>query len=211
MTETKLCYWCHEPLPPLSKDASYVDELNHYMHDDCRAERDEQNHRREQLLTGIADVTIDSIPDVVRTAVLERIKRLGFARRCPCLYDDAYGFRGYAALDVGADDADNAIALCELCRGSGTYDPLPQLRALTDDKVAAQWVAAELPKSAGPCDLWRGFPEAGWHYDALGYNRHSPTQVRGVMVYNVGHMRGGVISWLEVAELFRPRTQSSLF
>jgi len=29
MSETKLCYWCHEPLPPLPEDADYVDEINH--------------------------------------------------------------------------------------------------------------------------------------------------------------------------------------
>lgn len=23
----ELCYWCHEPLPPLPEDASYVDEI----------------------------------------------------------------------------------------------------------------------------------------------------------------------------------------
>ena len=92
MSEAKLCYWCHEPLPPLPEDASYVDEINHYIHDECRDERDDQNRRRDELLTGIAGGTIDSIPDIVRSDVLGRIKRLGFARRCPCLYDEAYGF-----------------------------------------------------------------------------------------------------------------------
>lgn len=30
------CYWCHELLPPLPEDASYVEEINHYIHDDCK-------------------------------------------------------------------------------------------------------------------------------------------------------------------------------
>ena len=30
-------------------------------------------------------------------------------------------------------------------------------------------------------------------------------------MYNPDQMRGGVLSWLEIADLFRPRVQSSLF
>ncbi len=52
MSETKLCFWCHEPLPPLPEDASYVDEINHYVHDECRDERDDNNRRMEQLRAG---------------------------------------------------------------------------------------------------------------------------------------------------------------
>ena len=33
--ETKCCYLCHELLPPLPEDASYVDEINHYAHEEC--------------------------------------------------------------------------------------------------------------------------------------------------------------------------------
>jgi hypothetical protein len=95
MTEAKLCYWCHEPLPPLAEDASYVDEINHYVHDECREERDDNNRRMDELRTGIVGGTIDSIPDVVREAVLDHIKTSGFARRCPCLYDPDHGFQGY--------------------------------------------------------------------------------------------------------------------
>ena len=207
----EFCYWCHEPLPPLPQDASYVDEINHYIHDECREERDENNRRRETLLVGIAEGTIDRIPDVVRDAVLDRIRRLGFSRRCPCLYDEAHGFPGYDGHDFGADDSSNALGACELCGGSGNYDPLPQLLELTDDKAAAAWVAEELPKSAGPCDLWTGFPEDGWQYEALGYHRKGNGAGRGVTLYNLDQMAGGVITWLEVADLFRPRVQSSLF
>lgn len=93
--DLKLCYWCHEPLPPLPEDASYVDEINHYAHEDCLEERDERNRRMDELRAGIVEGTIDSIPDVVRKAVLDRIKDTGFSRRCPCLYDPDQGFQGY--------------------------------------------------------------------------------------------------------------------
>ena len=212
------CYWCHEPLPPLSEDATYVDEINHYAHDECLAERDERNRRMDQLRAGIVEGSIDSIPDVVHQAVLDRIKASGFSRRCPCLYDPEHGFQGYQSHsysngndEVDDYDARNSVEGCELCVGSGTYDPLPQLLQLNDERDAAAWVAKELPKSAGPCDLWTGFPEQGWHYEALGYHRNSKGAVRGVTVYNPDGRLGGVISWLEIADLFRPRVQSSLF
>jgi hypothetical protein len=32
-----------------------------------------------------------------------------------------------------------------------------------------------------------------------------------VTLYNPDLMLGGVVSWLEIADLFRPRVQSSLF
>jgi len=218
MSESKLCYWCHEPLPPLPEDASYVDEINHYAHDACLTERDERNRRMDQLRAGIADGSIESIPEAVRKAVLGRIKTSGFSRRCPCLYDAEYGFQGYEthSFSNGDDDVDdydtrNSVNECELCGGSGNYDPLPKLLELADDKTAEAWIAEELPRSSGPCDDWTGFPEAGWYYDALGYNRAGKGPVRGVTVYNPQRMLGGVISWLEIVDLFRPRVQSSLF
>ena len=213
----ELCYWCHEPLPPLPEDASYVDDINHYIHDECREERDDNNRRMEQLRAGIVEGTIDSIPDIVRQAVLDRIKTSGFSRRCPCLYDSDYGFRGYeshsysSSDDVDDYDSRNSVKDCELCAGSGSYNPLPRLLDLTDDKAAEAWIAQELPRSSGPCDHWTGFPEEGWYYDALGYNRVGKGPVRGVTLYNPEQMLGGVISWLEIADLFRPRVQSSLF
>ncbi|MDP9067929.1 MAG: hypothetical protein M3N53_06250 [Actinomycetota bacterium] len=76
-----------------SADASYVEEINHYAHDVCLEERDERNRRIDQLRAGIAGGSIYLIPDAVRQAVLDRIKRSGFSRRCPCLYDPDYGFR----------------------------------------------------------------------------------------------------------------------
>jgi hypothetical protein len=218
MSESKLCYWCHEPLPPLPEDASYVDEINHYIHDECRDERDDNNRRLDQLRVGIVEGRIDSVPDHIREAVLDHIKELGFSRRCPCLYDSEHGFLGYEthAYSNGDDEVDdyderNSVKNCELCGGSGSYDPLPKLLDLTDDKAAEAWISEELPRSSGPCDHWTGFPESGWYFDALGYNRVGKGPVRGVTLYNPDLMLGGVISWLEIADLFRPRAQSSLF
>lgn len=217
MTEDKLCYWCHEPLPPLPEDASYVDEINHHIHDQCRDERDDNNRRMEELRVGIADGSIDSIPDGIRSFVLDRIKSQGFARRCPCLYDPAFGFQGYETHSFGTgDDVDdydvrNSVVGCEMCNGSGTYDPLPRLLELTDDKAAERWVADELPRSSGPCDHWTDFPEEGWYYDALGYNRTGRGPVRGVTTYSPEQMLGGVITWSEISELFRPPVQPSFF
>jgi len=218
MTESKLCYWCHEPLPPLPEDASYVEGINHYIHDECRDERDGNNKRMDQLRAGIVEGTIDSAPDHIREAVLDHIQASGFSRRCPCLYDSDYGFQGYESHSYsnGDDDVDdyderNSVNDCELCDGSGNYDPLPKLLDLTDDEAAEAWISEELPRSSGPCDHWSGFPESGWYYDALGYNRGGKGPVRGVTLYNPGLMLGGVISWLEISDLFRPRVQSSLF
>ena len=212
------CYWCHEPLPPLPEDASYVDEINHYAHEACIEERDERNRRMDELRAGIVEGTIDSIPDEIRQAVLDRIKKSGFSRRCPCLYDREHGFKGYESHFYSNDDnevddydARNSVNECELCGGSGTYDPLPQLLELRDDKAAEAWIVEELPRSSGPCDLWTGFPEEGWYYDALGYNRVGKGPIRGVTLYNPERMLGGVIAWREIAELFRPRTQRALF
>lgn len=217
MTEAKLCYWCHEPLPCLPEDASYVDEINHYIHDDCRDERDDNNRRMEQLRAGIVDGSIDSIPDIVRVAVLDRIKDLGFSRRCPCLYDAEHGFLGYeshsyaSADDVDDYDVRNSVDGCELCSGSGSCDPLPKLLEMTDDKAAEAWIAEELPRSSGPCDHWTGFPESGWYYDALGYSRVGKGPIRGVTLYNPDRMLGGVISWGEIAGLFRAAVTPTLF
>ena len=194
---TSLCYWCHEPLPPLPEDVTYVDEINHYIHEACRDERDDRNRRMQELRDDIAQGKIDSIPGIVRSATLARIKRIGFARRCLCLSEDPL----QRERDIS----------CERCDGSGTYDPLPQLLQLADDKDAEAWVTEELPRCAGPCDLWTDFPEQGWYYDALGYNRVGKGPVRGVTVYSPEQMLGGVVSWLEIADLFRPRVQSSLF
>lgn len=217
MSDENLCYWCHEPLPPLPEDASYVDEINHYIHGQCRDERDENNRRVEQLRAGIAEGTIDSIPAIVRNFVLDRLKSQGFARRCPCLYDPNHGFQGYETHSFGKDDdvddydVRNSVEGCEMCGGSGTHDPLPRLLELTDDGAAERWISEELPRSSGPCDLWPGFPEEGWYYDALGYNPHGNGAVRGVTLYNPDEMLGGFITWAEIAELFRPRVQTSLF
>ena len=217
MNEAKLCYWCHEPLPPLPEDASYVDEINHYAHEECLEERDERNRRMDQLRAGISDASIDSIPDDIRDFVLDRIESQGFSRRCPCLYDSEHGFQGYETRQFGPEDDDvdydvrKSVDGCQLCGGSGNHDPLPQLLELTDDAAAGRWVAEELPRSSGPCDHWTGFPEEGWYYDALGYNRVAKGPVRGVTLYNPERMLGGVISWLEIADLFRPRAQSPLF
>ncbi len=56
-----------------------------------------------------------------------------------------------------------------------------------------------------------GFPEEGGTTTPLGYNRHGNGGVGGVTVYSPQRMLGGVITWAEIAETFRPRKQSSLF
>ncbi|MBA2312215.1 MAG: hypothetical protein H0V97_05370 [Actinobacteria bacterium] len=103
--------------------------------------------------------SIDSIPDVVRQAVVDRIQDLGFSRRCPCLSRDAvgpsaatapggktkpdrkddndaeHGYLGYEShsyatdedTDVDNYDERNSAESCNLCGGSGSYDPLPKL------------------------------------------------------------------------------------
>lgn len=35
------------------EDAAYLDEINHYIHEECRKERDEKNRRMEELRAGI--------------------------------------------------------------------------------------------------------------------------------------------------------------
>ncbi|MDP8932144.1 MAG: hypothetical protein M3O70_27140 [Actinomycetota bacterium] len=67
------------------EDAGYVERINHYIHDACRKDRHEHNRRMEELRSGMADGSIDSIPDGVRGFVLERMTSGGFSRRCPCI------------------------------------------------------------------------------------------------------------------------------
>jgi hypothetical protein len=67
---------------------------------------------------------------------------------------------------------------------------MSQLMEPTDDAAAERWVAQELPKSSGPCDHSPGFPEQGWDYDALGYNRRGNGAVRGVTICNAERMLG---------------------
>jgi hypothetical protein len=57
------------------------------------------------------------------------------------------------------NDVRNSVDGCEMCAGSGSYDPLPKLLEMTDDKAAEAWIAEGLPRSSGPCDHWTGFPE----------------------------------------------------
>ena len=45
----------------------------------------------------------------------------------------------------------------------------------------------------------------------LGCKRVGKGSARGVARYSPDLMLGGIISWSEIAELFRPRMQSSLF
>ncbi len=80
----------------------------------------------DELRSGIVEGSIDSIPDVLRQAVLDHIKTSGFSRRCPCLYDPEYGFQGYESHsfsngEAEVDDYDerNSVKGCELCNGSG--------------------------------------------------------------------------------------------
>jgi hypothetical protein len=81
--------------------------------------------------------------------------------------DAEHGFLGYESHSYGDDDdvddydVRNSVDSCELCGGSGSYDPLPKLLEITDDKAAEAWIAEELPRSSGPCDHWTGFPDSG--------------------------------------------------
>lgn len=216
MTETKLCYWCHEPLPPLPEDASYVEEINHVIHVDCKDARDTFNRRRDELEGRVAEGS-DDLPGHIRVAILDLLAARGFEGRCPCLYDPEHGFQRYAThrydYDEETDDHHslNAVPNCELCRGSGTHDALPELLAIRDDAAAARWVEEHIQRGAGPCDHWRGFREGGWYYNALSYSRSSKSKPSGVMVFNYDLMLGGTITYAEIAERFRPRVQSSLF
>ena len=79
---------------------------------------------------GIVDGSINSISEVVRDAVLDRIKASGFSRRCPCFSDPDHGFQGYKSHsssngEDGVDDYDerNSVKNCELCYGLGSYNP----------------------------------------------------------------------------------------
>ena len=151
----KACYWCHEPLPPLPEDALYVDEINHYIHDDCRDARDDLNRRRDELEGRVAEGS-DDLPQHIRTAILDLLAARGFERRCPCLYDPEHGFQGYRSHSYDYDedredyDSFNAVPSCELCAGSGTHDPLPELLGISDDSAAARWVEEHIQRGAGP-------------------------------------------------------------
>ncbi|MDQ3954500.1 MAG: hypothetical protein M3285_03000 [Actinomycetota bacterium] len=130
-------------------------------------------------------------------------------RHCPCLYDPAHGFRGYDSHVRGADGLDyderNTLPGCPLCDGSGGHDPLPDLLAITDDGAAARWVRDHIWQATGPL---RG--AEGWHHSFVRLLAIDvPTD--GVVLYNVVLMQGSVLSWGEIAEVFRPRSQQSLF
>nr|MBA2725937.1 hypothetical protein [Actinomycetota bacterium] len=56
----------------------------------------------------------------------------------PCLYNSEYGFQGYESHSYSNGDGDvddyderNSLTSCDLCGGSGNYDPLPKLLDLT--------------------------------------------------------------------------------
>ncbi len=82
---------------------------------------------------------------------------------------------------------------------------MPELVALRDDLAAAAWVAEHFSRGSGPAGI------DGWYYNALSYTRHSEKTPGGVRLYNYDTMEGGTLTWLEIADRFRPRTQSSLF
>lgn len=203
------CTWCHEPSAALPKNAGYVAELNHTMHDDCREGRDVFLANRDLLMASIADETADAVPPAIRAAYLAGVREAGLVRRCPCLYDLHHGFRGYDSHSrdrtVGRDhDERNAIPGCPLCAGTGRHDRLPELLAIHDDATAADWIKDKILLGAGPLR-----PHDGWYYSTL--ERSGGRPVDGVVLYNVALMQGGVIAWSDVAELFRPRVQQSFF
>jgi hypothetical protein len=76
----------------------------------------------EELRVGISAGTIDSIPQVIRSFVLERIKIAGFSRRCPCLFAKLRRFdRAWFVLsrkDAGPRDMGRITALRKAMFGS---------------------------------------------------------------------------------------------
>lgn len=203
------CTWCHEPLATLPEGVSYVDELNHTMHDSCREERDVFLKNRDDLLAAIAAGRADPIPAAVREAYLAGIREAGLVRRCPCLHDPDHGFRGYDSHSWGRTDGRdyderNAIPACTLCAGTGRHDRLPELLAIHDDTTAATWIKDKILLGAGPLRA-----REGWYYSTL--ERFDDRRVEGVVLYNVDLMHGGVIAWRDVVEVFRPRVQQSFF
>ncbi|MDQ3964624.1 MAG: hypothetical protein M3277_12060 [Actinomycetota bacterium] len=209
MGHRSYCAWCHEPLPALPEDASYVDELNHTMHDHCRKDQNAFLENRDLLMASIADATADPMPVAIRVAYLESVRDAGLVRRCPCLYDLDHGFRGYAShswdrADGRDYDARNAVPGCPLCAGTGRHDRLPELLTIKDDAVAAHWIKDKILLGAGPL---RG--HGGWYHSTL--ERSGGRRVDGVVLYNVTLLQGGIIAWMDVAEVFRPRVQQSFF
>ena len=209
MEHARYCTWCHQPLPALADDASYLDELNDTMHDPCREEQDSFLANRDALWTSIAAGTANPIPAAVRETYLAGLRSEGLVRRCPCLYDPDHGFRGYDShswdRDDGRDyDERNAISGCPLCGGTGRHDRLPELLAIHDDTTAACWIKDKILLGAGPLRA-----HDGWYYSTL--ERFDGRRVDGVVLYNVELMQGGVIAWRDVAEIFRPRVQQSFF
>ena len=209
MEHPSYCTWCHDPLPTRSEEASYVDALNHTMHDDCREERDAFLENRDLLMTSIAEDTADPVPVAICETYLAGVRDAGLVRRCPCLYDFDHGFRGYDSRSWdrsdGRDyDARNAIPGCALCAGTGQHDCLPELLAIHDDTAAAHWIKNKILLGAGPLR-----PHEGWYYSTL--ERFDGRWVDGVVLYNVALMRGAVVAWRDVAEAFRARVQQSFF
>lgn len=209
MEHASYCTWCHQLLPALANDASYVDELNHTMHDPCRGERDAFLQNRDALWAAIAAGTADPIPARVREAYLAGVRDAGLVHRCPCLYDPDRGFQGYDSHSWdrahGRDyDERNAVLGCPLCAGTGRHDRLPELLAISDDTAAAHWIKDKILLGAGPLRA-----NEGWYYSTL--ERFDGRRVEGVVLYNVELMKGGVLAWRDVAEVFRPRVQQSFF
>ena len=209
MEHARYCTWCHQPLPALADDASYVDELNHTMHDPCREEQDAFLANRDTLWASIAAGTADPIPAAVREGYLAGLRDAGLVRRCPCLYDPDHGFRGYDSHGWdranGRDyDECNAVTGCSLCGGTGRHDRLPELLAIHDDTAAADWIKDKILLGAGPLRA-----HEGWYYSTL--ERFDGRRADGVVLYSVDLMQGGVIAWRDVAEVFRPRVQPSFF
>ena len=203
------CTWCDEPLPPLADDASYVEELNHTIHDHCRVDRDAFLENRDLLMTSIAAGTAAPIPAAVREVYLEGVRDAGLVRRCPCLWDPEHGFRGYDDTSWergdGCDyDEHHALAGCPLCTGTGRHDRLPELLAIQYDEAAARWIKDRILLGAGPLRA-----DEGWYYSTL--ERFAGRPVEGVVLYNMGLMQGGVITWRDIAEVFRPRAQQRFF
>ncbi len=101
----------------------------------------------------------------------------GLTRRCPCLYDEACGFRSYDthtwSSEDGRDyDERNAIRCCPLY-GKRWHDPLPELLSINNDALAARWIEAQ-----DPARLWSAARSRRLAFLDVGPTRRRPPDRR---------------------------------
>ena len=165
------CIWCHEPLPALADDASFVEELNHTIHDHCRVDRDAFLENRDLLMRSIAARIAAPIPTAVRDAYLEGVRDAGLVRRCPCLWAPEHGFRGFDGTswergDGRDDDGVRRLPGTSSARGpGGTID----CRSCSPSKTTRPRLAGSRTRSCsvpGPCARTRVGTTRPWSVSA---------------------------------------------